>query len=287
MPELPEVETVRLELTRVLVGKRVSKVYVDADDRIVFDKSSPAQVKKVLSGARVTAVGRKGKYLWLELDRRPWVILHFGMTGNAEILTDAGYVKAWGGDKLWAKRQQKLNTGERPRFCRLWLQMADGTQIAITDPRRFGRIRLAKDPLREAPVSLLGPDPLKEFPTFKTLKELLSRRAAPIKAVLLDQGLFAGVGNWIADEILYQAGIAPKRLAKSLSADEIKKLRAKTLAIIRKAVNLHADYDRYPRTWLFHDRWEKGKEAYTAHGYEIQFDTVGGRTTAWVPGLQS
>src|SRR5688572_30293454 len=107
MPELPEVETIRLQLEDKLRGKVIARVFVDRADRIVFDQAAPAKVKTALVGARVTGLKRKGKYLWLELNRRPWVVIHFGMTGNAEFFCEDRFVKAWGGEDLWGKKAMK------------------------------------------------------------------------------------------------------------------------------------------------------------------------------------
>ena len=107
----------------------------------------------------------------------------------------------------------------------------------------------------------------------------------PIKAALLNQKLFAGVGNWIADEVLYQIKLSPHRFCNSLTDSEVKHLRTTLLRILRKAVEVEADATRFPKTWLFHHRW--GKQAETdAQGEALRFDTVGGRTTAWVPSRQ-
>ncbi|MEO5668363.1 MAG: DNA-formamidopyrimidine glycosylase family protein [Bdellovibrionota bacterium] len=281
MPELAEVETARLRMEKALKGKKLDVAFIDTKDRIVFDKASPASVKRALQGAKVIGSGRKGKYFWLELDRKPWPVFHLGMSGHVEILGAKGFERIWGRSET----KPDGSATERPRFCKMLLTSAD-VQAAITDPRRFGRIRLAKNPLKEAPISKLGPDPLIDPPTAKELQILLTKRALPIKALLLDQKLFAGVGNWLADEILFQAGIAPQRPGKDLGAAEIKKLRSALLGVIRKAVAVDADYERFPKTWLFHDRWGKGKESYTSRGYQIRHDTIGGRTTAWVPELQ-
>jgi formamidopyrimidine-DNA glycosylase len=93
------------------------------------------------------------------------------------------------------------------------------------------------------------------------------------------------VGNWIADEVLYQAGIAPRRPARSLSGAELGRLRARLAGVVRTAVRLRADSDRFPRTWLFHRRWDR-HPGVTARGETIRWDIVGGRTTAWVPTAQ-
>lgn len=256
-----------------MLGKRIESAVADLEDRFVFDRDKPAQVADALTGARVTGVDRRGKYFWIALDRKPWVLLHLGMTGNVRV---NGAPRL----KLWSESRGRANSGDGS-YTRLRLTLQDGVEIAITDPRRFGRIRLTSDPLNEPEIRKLGFDPLAEFPSARELHAILARRRAPIKAVLLDQKVFAGVGNWIADEVLYQARIAPRHVAARLSLLEITRLRSKLLSIVRLAVEVRADSSQYPQTWLFHHRWGR-----RASGRAIVFDTVGGRTTAWVPALQ-
>jgi formamidopyrimidine-DNA glycosylase len=172
-----------------------------------------------------------------------------------------------------------------PRFWRLILAFDDGGQAAYADARRLGRIRLRHDPRHEPPISLLGFDAYRELPHLAAFAALLRQRAAPIKAVLLDQSFAAGVGNWIADEVLYQAQIDPRRPARALSSDEIRKLRARLRSVITTAVRALNDSSRYPRRWLFHSRWD-GAGAVTERGETIRYVTLGGRTTAWVPAVQ-
>jgi formamidopyrimidine-DNA glycosylase len=157
----------------------------------------------------------------------------------------------------------------------------------MPDARRFGRIRLQHEPENEEPLTALGLDPLLAPPTAAATAALLRGRKAPVKALLLDQRLFAGVGNWIADEVLYQAGIRPDRAAGSLRPEEVRRLRSSLVSVIRRAVAVDADSDRFPRTWLFHVRWGKNALARTARGEQIVHATVGGRTTAWAPARQS
>ena len=153
---------------------------------------------------------RHGKHLWLELDRRPWPCLHFGMTGGIHL--PAGR----------AVRLVSDGSVDRPdwppRFTKLHLRFAGGGELALADGRRLGRIRLRQDPSTEPPISTLGFDAWRALPTSARFHAMLRERKSPIKAVLLDQSFAAGIGNWIADEVLYQAGIAPKRRASTLSA---------------------------------------------------------------------
>lgn len=288
MPELPEVETVRRNILKTLKGKRIREVHAEESDRFLFREAPLPDVRKALIGARVVGAGRKGKYFWLELDRRPWPLFHLGMSGNVEIRLPhkrGGHVKSWGGLTLWSNRGRDKS---EPRlfFCRLLLVADDGAEVALTDPRRFGRIWLAEDPLHHPRVKKLGFDPLQKFPSARELALLLKKRNAPIKAVLLDQKLFAGVGNWIADEILFQAKIAPKRLARDLSLAEVSRIRRKAVSIVKIAVAAGADYEKFPKSWLFRHRWGKNAEARTSTKAKIIHEEVGGRTTAWVPSVQ-
>ena len=133
----------------------------------------------------------------------------------------------------------------------------------MTDGRRLGRILLRDDPEREPPISKLGFDPWLAMPSPKRFAELLRGRGGILKSLLLDQSFAAGVGNWIADEVLFQAGIDPRRRASSLTDDEVGRLRTRLRAIVRHAVGANADAFRYPRTWLFHRRW--GKQGRRTH----------------------
>ena len=264
MPELPEVERGRRIAEQALVGKRLAGVSA-ADDRIVYTGVTPRRFVQVVRGRTVVAAHRRGKHIWLELDRPPHPMFHFGMTGSFDVDDDGA---------------------PRPRFWKVMLTAHDGVRLTMPNARRLGRIRLLDDPLSEPPISELGFDPLLNLPTARQLRAMLAARRTPIKALLLDQSFAAGVGNWIADEVLYQAGIAPRRLASRLSEPEVAQLRSQLRRIVRKAVDVDADKQRFPRTWLFHHRWGRNADAVTARGERIAHITVGGRTTAWVPDVQ-
>ena len=277
MPELPEVERGRRLAERVAVGRTIVKVRC-ARDSIVFEDAGPARMRKALLGRRVLAVRRRGKHIWFELNQRPWPTFHFGMTGAFHTP----------GTKQLELASSSLRTDDTwpPRFWKIHLWFDDGGELVMTNKRRLGRVRLREVPLSEPPISELGFDPLLDLPSPKRFAELLSRRSALIKALLLDQSFAAGVGNWIADEVLYQARIDPRKRAHELARPEIDRLRRTLKAVIEKAVAVDARKDRFPKTWLFHYRWGKNSEAKTAHGEKIEHITVAGRTTAWVPEVQ-
>jgi len=263
MPELPEVERVRRAVERELAGRTITRVAV-AEDRIVYAGVSPRTFAKRLRDRRIMGAGRRGKYLWLVLDRKPWPCLHFGMTGRLFLYRDAR---------------------ERPRFHKLDLLVEGGIRATFSDARRLGRLRLIRDPDIDPPLSALGPDVLDDLPSAVQLGPRLARRRAPIKAVLLDQALFAGVGNWMADEVLYQSAISPRRLACELGSPEILRLRRALAHVVRVACGTDAIEDRYPAGWLFHVRWDR-RRGRTRRGERIVRETIGGRTAAWVPERQ-
>jgi formamidopyrimidine-DNA glycosylase len=277
VPELPEVEAARRAVQRLAAGRRIVAVHCAADP-IVFE-SAPALVRRALTGARVLRAHRRGKHLWLELDRRPWPSFHFGMTGGFHAPQVPGV-------RLVAYGRRHPGDVWPPRFTKIRLRLDDGGELAYADARRLGRIRLRHDPRREPPISLLGFDALRELPAPAPFRARLRQRGAPLKAVLLDQTFAAGVGNWIADEVLYQARLSPQRRPASLTDAEIDRLRTALRRVIRTAVRALNDSTRYPRTWLFHDRWGRAADAMTSRGQRIKYLTIAGRTTAWVPTIQ-
>lgn len=265
MPELPEVEAWRKLAELHVGGKRIEAVLVQ-DDPLIYRDVSPQTVARKLRARTIEALHRRGKYLWFELDRAPHPIFHFGMGG--------GFLIYFPGE-------------ERPKWWKFDMRMEDGTHLVYRNIRRMGRIRLAHDPLLEPPVSTLGPDPLHDLLSEQDLATLLGSRTGLIKPLLLNQTVFAGVGNWIADEILYQAEISPFRKSNSLSGSEQRALHKQLVYVIRHAVDVDADSERFPKTWIFHHRWGKRNGATTSRGEVIQFDTIAGRTAAWVPSRQT
>jgi len=276
MPELPEVEFGRRQLEQTLLGETLAAVEAAADS-IVFEGVSSEEVVAALRGARVLGAHRRGKQLWLSLDRRPWPLFHFGMTGGF-VTPDAPGLQLHTGPSLDGQWP--------PRFSKLALTTASGRCLAMTNARRLGRIRLRHDPPHEAPIADLGFDPLLEPPQGEALHRQLQRRRGTIKGLLLNQRFAAGVGNWVADEALYAAGIDPRRAAHTLSLEDAGRLARALTDITKKAVDVDADADRYPEGWLFHRRWRPTEGMATAKGDPIELLTVAGRTTVWVPAQQ-
>ena len=279
MPELPEVETVCRLMSRVLKGKKITGVKV-APDEIVLGGIPPEAIEAAVLGREVTGVGRKGKYWWIELDSTPWLFGHLGMSG---------WIRHLGADtiRLHSHGTAPLDdsTGE-PKFLKLLLTAEDGEKVAFTDGRRLGRLWLGNSPAEDSRIQKLGFDVYRELPPAEALEPILAKRKVSIKGVLLDQSVFAGVGNWIADEVLFQARIAPARSANTLSHDEVQKLHDAIRDVTGLAVEVGADHTCYPEDWLFVHRWGGSKGSSKIMGHDIVREEIATRTTAWVPSLQ-
>ena len=233
-----------------------------------------------LRGAKVTGVGRKGKYWWIELDRKPWLFGHLGM---------AGWIREMGEPTIRIREMGNMPLDDeegRPRFLKLMLTTEEGRRIAMTDGRRLARLWLSDSPETDKRVGALGFDAWKGLPSSSELHVLLKKRKAPLKAILLDQAVFAGVGNWIADEVMLMARLSPHRLGTSLSEKEAGALKKAIEDVIGLAVEKGADKEKFPPDWLFHVRWGGKKGIPQFDGHDIIREQVGGRTTAWVPDLQ-
>lgn len=198
MPELPEVETVRLGLDPHLVGRRIERI-APGDFPGVMDGLDINLASTLLTGRPFTGTRRRGKYLLFDLDQSEAIVVHLRMTG---VLT----------------LQERASPPER--FQRLSIELDNGMDLRFSDQRKFGRVTVASPDDIDILMRKLGPEPLSPEFTGEILQGLLARRTAPIKAVLLDQHTIAGLGNIYVDEALFHARIHPSRIANSLAPDE-------------------------------------------------------------------
>lgn len=223
MPELPEVETVKNELLPLVVGRRITGVTL-AWEGMVKEPSVDEFCSRIV-GQEITAINRRGKYLFFLLGSQDFLVIHLKMTGSLIVSQD---------------------TPEPSKFVRAVIHLDNNTNIYFRDPRKFGVMRLVRDTknIRDK----LGPEPLEEGFTPKVLAERLSKRTAPIKAALLDQKVIAGIGNMYADEALHAARINPWRPGGSLTRPEIKRLHQEIRRILWAAIeNKGASVDTYFR----------------------------------------
>ncbi len=203
MPELPEVETIRLALEPHVVGRAFERVEI-LDSRLVRP-FEPLAVAAELEGERVAALERRGKYLVVRFESGRVLLIHLRMTGSLR--------HAAGGE-----------LGDDP-YRRAVVRLDDGSDVAYRDVRRFGTWRLLEpDELDDYLGRRLGREPLERSFTAKWLGERLANRRAPLKAALLDQRAVAGLGNIYVDEALWRARLHPLREAGSLDDDELQRL---------------------------------------------------------------
>lgn len=288
MPELPEVERTAVLLRQFAVGKTIH--HVDTfEDKLVFSGFRHEDFATELAGRVVHCAARYGKYLYIQLQGPGKVpVLHFGMTGMLRVRGHAAIEYKTGASESpdWP-----------PRFVKFVLYIQDGvsgsdfTEIAFSDARRLGRIRLVDSPLDEPPISQLGFDPILSMPSLANFEDSLSKRRCPIKALLLDQSFSAGIGNYLADEILYQAHVHPEQRCNTLDTTQITSIYRCMGDICRIAVEANADDSKYPEHWLFRHRWGKGNNGTTIRLPSgdlgtIKWITVGGRTSAFVLEVQ-
>jgi formamidopyrimidine-DNA glycosylase len=225
MPELPEVETIISDLRPRLVGRRFTAVSL-VWPRMVLEPSAE-EFSRRLPGRMIRSVARRGKYLIFRLDSGESLVLHLRMSGSLLLRDEAG-------------------ADERPRYLTAAFGLDNGIELLFCDRRKLGTASLLEN--ERALARKLGPEPLAPGFTARVLKERLSRRKAPIKALLCDQKLVAGIGNMYADEALFFAGIHPMRAAGGLSDSEIGRLHRGIRRVLRNGIrNAGATFSDYRR----------------------------------------
>ena len=292
MPELPEVENSRRQLEKHALRRRIVALHPADDDKVLVD--GPAEVVAACEGRSVAAVRRKGKHVWLELaaatagESATSLCFHQGMTG-------AFVVRGAAEDGVEYQDFKVDAAAWPPRHTKLRLVLDDGGEVAFTNSRRFGRVRVIPRALNsgEAPVAGLGWDALTERPSeddfVRDLTERLGESKKAVKSLLLDQGFAAGIGNWIGDEVLYHAGVHPATPTRNLTEIARRNIYRSLAAVIdtSTAREVNACSAKFPQHWLFHYRWtKKAKGSKDCDGRAISFLSVGGRTSAVVGAQQ-
>ena len=210
MPELPEVETVKNDLLPVVVGQRITDVTLFWDGMV--RGPSVEEFRRLLVGQQITGLTRRAKYLLFQLGSGDTLVIHLKMSGALLLQTP---------DDLG-------------KYIRAVIHLEGDRKIYFRDPRKFARMTVVHDVA--SIVDKLGPEPLEPSFTAATLSKLLGRRKGPIKAVLLDQGLIAGLGNMYADEALFAARIGPLRPANSLTEPELRHLHRAIREVLRLGI---------------------------------------------------
>ena len=277
MPELPEVERARTAIAEAGLGRRIA----DVDDTDTYEcrPHEPGEIRGALLGRTLTGAHRRGKSMWCDTSgvgrsRTPGPVLglHLGMSGRIVITPPGGAVASDGAAATTIEggdpRTRRALLGET-RWNRFTVVFADGGSLVLLDPRRLGRVRL--DP----GVDTLGPDALTV--TVAQFRTVMARGTAPVKARLLDQNAIAGVGNLLADEILWQARIDPRRPVQALSPDDVTRLHR----AVRRAVSSAIRRGGAHTGDFISSRRIDGH--CPRDGAELKHGTVGGRSTWWCP----
>lgn len=270
MPELPEVEIRRQYLETSSLNQPVAHIEVEDKKLLTTDYTT---LTTALMGRQFTGTHRVGKNLFIYTDS-PHVILrmHFGMTGDLEYYH---------------------SSLDRPRFARIVFEFTNGFNLGFLCPRKFERIGLVDNIDAYLKEKKIGKDGLDISAT--ELGERVRRKKAFIKPVLLDQSIVAGLGNWIVDEVLFQAFIHPERRADTLSDSQMAKLHDAIRLVLQTAIRYEATYRDFPNNFLIHVReWDDSPyDDVEAHklcprcGTRIERSVVGGRTTFFCPKEQT
>lgn len=260
MPELPEVQVMRSYFEEVALNKEVKDVGFHDSLNKVF-KSAKTEIREYLVGARILETNRLGKYLFARLSSGKWLHLHFGMTGSLEV----------------------FRSNELPRFTRFVIEFTDGDKLAFKDSRKFGVVQIVDDPDDFKRKQKIGDDLLNL--SLEKFKSGLSRRSIAVKSALLDQKLVAGIGNWIADEMLFNCGIHPEKSCKNLNDDEMKALLASGKKIAHEAIAADTHYGDFPEHFFVNYRKEGAIHPDHPHS-PVKGMRVGGRGTFIVPEKQ-
>lgn len=219
VPELPEVETVRIGLENSLLGRKITQTRILITKMLKGSVTDPAELDRILSGERIMRINRRGKYLIFDLESGYHLLFHLKMRGHIVVVP------------------LKEPDG---KYLSMGLTIDNSLEMRFHDMWTWGEIRLVNNTelLNHPGLSEMGEEPLSDNFTWESLKRSLSRRSkTAVKTALLDQAVVAGVGNIYADESLFRSGIMPTRSAGSLTDDECYRLHKSIKEVLQNAIN--------------------------------------------------
>lgn len=270
MPELPEVETTVRGLRPVLEGRRIASIDLRRGD---LRRPFPPDLRQRLTGARVSGLGRRAKYGLIETDRDDSLIFHLGMSGH------------------W-----RIDPDELGKHDHVVIETDEGRRLALNDHRRFGSLDIVRTDLLAAyePFAKLGPEPLSDSFGGACLKSALAGRVAPIKALLLDQRIVAGLGNIYVCDALNLARIAPGRAAGRVGRERLDRLAEAVKTVLTRAiaaggstlrdyVQPNGELGYFSSDWRVYGR--EGKPCPNC-GATVRRRVDAGRSTFYCPGCQ-
>ena len=256
MPELPEVESFKKYFDNTSLNQTIKQV--DVSHPTILGKVTEQELQRRLPGHIFEETKRHGKYLFTRMDNQLWLIFHFGMTGSL-VFTD--------------------KHSELPSHTRFLITFDSGSFLAFNCPRMFGKLNLADDINSFIKGKKLGHDALTvDFTTFKT--SLKTRRGA-IKSVLMNQQVFAGVGNIYADEIMYQIGVHPTTPIQTLSPKHLKQMYDVMQQVLKTSIDTQANFEKLPNSYIILQRSKNGNCPKCSSNMESI--KISGRTTYYCP----
>jgi formamidopyrimidine-DNA glycosylase len=265
MPELPEVETYRRYIQAAAFNQTIDTMTCEDPRKLLLNDE--AEMLDILRGAKFVGSKRVGKHLFIQLSKgKWWLYMHFGMTGDVQYFHE---------------------DDEPPRHARIVFYFTNGFRLGFICPRKFERVGITDNPMAFLAKKKVAEDAL-DIP-FSTFFKNVHKRKMPIKSVLLDQSTVAGIGNWIADDVLHRAKIHPERLAADLTEKEVKAMLKATQHVVNQTIAIEANYEHLPDDFLIHARgWGKiGVEPKCPIcRTDIVTMRVGGRATYFCPKCQ-
>ena len=257
MPELPEVETYRCYVEASSMRQTIAEFTCEDPRKLLLNDYD--EMRKILRGCQFSETYRVGKHLFIKTDKTLWVYMHFGMSGDLHYFNEHE---------------------EPPRHARMVFYFTNGFRLGFICPRKFERIGLVDDPTEFLKKKGIAPDVL--LISKEEFSKNLTRKKSAIKSVLLDQSVVAGLGNWLADDVLYRAKVHPETRASEITEGDVAAIHAAMQNIVKTTIAAEANYDLLPDDFILHARgWGKpqfsgkcpcGKEA-------ITMIRVGGRAT--------
>jgi formamidopyrimidine-DNA glycosylase len=263
MPELAEVEYFRRRWDDG-IGQRVLGVEVHGKNR-VFRGSDADSIQMTLPRKKLVSSETCGKQIAFRFSANAWLGIHLGMSGKLRV--EAADFRP--------RKHDHLAIFQRRRT------------LIFSDPRTFGRVRFHVGKEMPSWWATLPPAVTsREFTAARLARILQRRRRTPLKALLLVQEFFPGIGNWMADEILWQACLHPRLAAGRLDDSRVRELLRVMRSVCRIALKtIGRDWSNPPADWLIHQRWDKNGHC-PKHGIPLKRATIGGRNTAWCPRCQ-
>ncbi len=270
MPELPEVETIRRDLNRLIVGKKILDIATDSPKQV---QPSLAKVKKAVIGTTIKKIERRAKLLQIFLSNHQILVIHLKLTGRLLVREEGAPKDDW---------QHVI------------ISLSGNQELRFADLRKFGWVRLLKDKKElEKLLSEFGPEPLDGL-DLETFRKILASTSRPVKIVLMDQKKIAGIGNIYANDALFLAKIDPRRPAKKVTEKEAEKLLKAIEKVLQAGIKYRGASDQYyldalGRKGSYQDHfltYGRDGEKCLDCGGEIKRLKIGGRGTFYCPACQ-